>query len=105
MPTSPSEPAVPVRGEFLLVTCHAGAEAAVVQRQEQIVPAARKAAWRRGVVTFRLGDPGGTPFDPADDFFPELVFARTCIRSLGQVTGTSDAERVARLLETVGTAA
>ena len=105
MPTSPSEPAVPVRGEFLLVTCRAGAEAAVVRRQEEVVPAARKAAWRRGVVTFRLGDPGGKACDPPDDFFPDLVFARTCIRSLGQVTGTSDAERVARLLETAGTAA
>jgi len=78
------------RGEFLLVACQGGAEAEVCRRQEALLPDLRKAAWRRGVVTFRLGS-----FDPPDDFFPDLVFGRSCIRSLGQVTGASDADRAA----------
>jgi hypothetical protein len=49
-----------------------------------------KAAWRRGVVTFRLGD-----FDPPDDFFPDLIYARAVVRSLGQVSGASDPNRIA----------
>jgi 23S rRNA (cytidine2498-2'-O)-methyltransferase len=55
-----------------------------------VLPEVSKAAWRRGVVTFRLGD-----FDPPDDFFPDLLYARTVIRSLGQVSGASDPERIA----------
>lgn len=82
----PSAPAT--RGDFLLMACQGGAEAALCQRQEEVLPQIAKAAWRRGVVTFRLGS-----FDPPDDFFPDLIFNRGCIRSLGQVTGTSDAER------------
>jgi 23S rRNA (cytidine2498-2'-O)-methyltransferase len=88
MPFMPSAPAT--RGDFLLVACPGGAEAALCRRQEEILPQITKAAWRRGVVTFRLGD-----FDPPDDFFPDLIFNRSCIRSLGQVTGNSDAERAA----------
>jgi 23S rRNA (cytidine2498-2'-O)-methyltransferase len=83
-------PAPAERGEFLLVACQPGAEAAVVARQEAVLPTLRKAAWRKGVVTFRLGTTAaGEAFDPPDDFCPDLVFARTCIRSLGQVTGES----------------
>jgi 23S rRNA (cytidine2498-2'-O)-methyltransferase len=37
-------------------------------------------------MTFRIGPDG---FDPPDDFFPDLVFARAAVRSLGQVTGDS----------------
>jgi 23S rRNA (cytidine2498-2'-O)-methyltransferase len=81
-----------VRGTFLLTTCQGGAEASLVRRQEAILPEISKAAWRRGVVTFRLGD-----FDPPDDFFPDLIYARTVIRSLGQVAGTSDPERIASM--------
>ena len=76
------------RGGFLLATCQGGAEAALVARQEAVLPAISRAAWRRGVVTFRLGD-----FDPPDDFWPELVFARSVIRSVGQVTGATAADR------------
>ena len=78
------------RGEFLLVACQGGAEAALCRRQQEVLPQIAKAAWRRGVVTFRLGG-----FDPPDTFFPDLFFNRTCLRSLGQVTGNSDAERAA----------
>jgi 23S rRNA (cytidine2498-2'-O)-methyltransferase len=101
-PTSNPVPAPARRGDFLLVACHGGAEAALAARQAAAVPGARKAAWRRGVVTFRL-DPG---FDPADDFFPaDLVFARSCIRSLGQVTGTDEAALVERCVEVAGSTA
>jgi 23S rRNA (cytidine2498-2'-O)-methyltransferase len=94
MPAEPSltdrPAATPARrGEFLLVSCHEGAERPLVARQEALLPELRRAAWRRGVVTFRL--PEG--FEPGDDFFPDLVFARCCVRSLGQVTGVDDAAR------------
>lgn len=79
------------RGEFLLVACQGGAEAELCRRQEAVLPDLRKAAWRRGIVTFRLGG-----FDPPDDIFPDLVFGRACLRSLGQVTGADDVERAAR---------
>jgi 23S rRNA (cytidine2498-2'-O)-methyltransferase len=88
---SPADPSVPPapRGEFLLASCFPGAEGPLVARQAEVCPELRKAAWRRGVVTFRL--PVGC--DPPDDFFPDLVFARSCVRSLGQVTGADDAAR------------
>jgi len=95
----PSSGAPARRGDFLLVACQGGAEAALVTRQVAMVPGVRRAAWRRGVVTFRL-DPG---VDPADDFFPtELVFARTCVRSLGQVAGADSEALVARTMEAAG---
>jgi len=95
----PSSAAPTRRGDFLLVACQGGAEAALVARQMAVVPGARRAAWRRGVVTFRL-DPG---VDPVDDFFPsDLVFARACVRSLGQVTGADVETLVARTRELVG---
>jgi 23S rRNA (cytidine2498-2'-O)-methyltransferase len=93
-----STPAPASSGQFLLATCLGGAEAELVRRQEAVVPQLRKAAWRRGVVTFRLDPPGQPPFDPPPDFVPDFVFARTCIRSLGQVTGDGDAARVAAAL-------
>jgi len=83
-------PAPAERGTFLLATCQGGAEASLVRRQELILPTVAKAVWRRGMVTFRLESS-----DPPDDFFPDLVFARAVIRSLGQVSGASDPERVA----------
>jgi len=98
MPSAPHRsPAPAVRGGFLLAACQGGAEAALCQRQEKVLPQVTKAAWRRGVVTFRLGD-----FDPPDDFFPDLVFARAVCRSLGQVTGATDAERAAHAAALAG---
>ena len=96
-------PAPADRGEFLLAACQPGAEAAVVARQEAVLPTLRKAAWRKGVVTFRLGTTAaGDAFDPPDDFFPDLVFARTSVRSLGQVTGDAPAALAAAALARAG---
>ena len=93
---SPSS-APPVRGDFLLATCQGGAEEALAERLAALLPQATRAAWRRGIVTFRLG-----PLDPPDDFFPDSVYARAVIRSLGQVAGSDDADRVAKLGALVG---
>jgi len=89
------------RGEFLLVACQGGAEEELRRRQAAIEPHIRPAAWRRGAVTFRL--PAGC--DPPDDFFPDLVFARTVIRSLGQVTAATAAELVTAAADRAGPAA
>ena len=93
-------PATP--GRFLLVACRGGAEAELVRCQEAVLPQVRKGAWRRGVVTFRLDPPGLPPFDPPADFFPDLVFARACIRSLGQVAGADDAARAQAAIALAG---
>lgn len=93
-----STPTAAAPGRFLLVACRGGAEGELVRRQEAVLPQVRKGAWRRGVVTFRLDPPGREAFDPPPDFWPDLVFARTCIGSLGQVTGGDDAARVTAAL-------
>jgi len=78
----PSPPSV--RGSFLLCVCQGGVEQPLIARQQAILPAFAPGAWRRGVVTFRIGP---ADFDPPDDFFPDLILAHTVIRSLGQVVG------------------
>jgi 23S rRNA (cytidine2498-2'-O)-methyltransferase len=96
-------PAPVDRGDFLLMACQPGAEAAVVARQELVLPTLRKGAWRKGVLTFRLGETAaGRPFDPPDDFFPDVVFARACLRSLGQVTGALPETLAAAALDRAG---
>jgi 23S rRNA (cytidine2498-2'-O)-methyltransferase len=86
-----------VRGDFLLVTCHGGAEAVLTARVTEILPRAVRAAWRRGVVSFRLGGE-----DPPADLLSRLSFAQAVIRSLGQVAGSDDADRLAKLGRLVG---
>ena len=81
------------RSNFLLLPCKSGAEEALCQQQQKVLPNLTKAAWRRGVVTFRLED-----FDPPDDFFPELIFNTTCVRSYGQVNGKSTLDRAKAVL-------
>ena len=99
-PPSPSPaPAgcLPASG-FLLCSCQGGAEAALRGRAAAVLPAARPAVWRRGLVTFRLpaGDLGaGAERRSLDDLAAELVFARTVIHSLGQVTGADDSSLAA----------
>jgi len=68
-------------GGFLLTACQGGAEAAVAARVLQLIPGSSRAAWRRGVVSFRL--PEG--FRPPEDLLAECVFARVVAHSLGQV--------------------
>lgn len=62
------------------------------------MPRYRRGVWRRGAVTFRL--PEGT--DPPDDFFPDLVFARTLIRSLGQVRAADLSDRTSAAVRLAG---
>jgi len=85
-------------GCWLLCSCQGGAEAALRQRAAELLPAARPGVWRRGVVTFRLPDAAGPEAGPvqgkpAAGNWPELVFARTTIQSLGQVSGVDDPAR------------
>jgi 23S rRNA (cytidine2498-2'-O)-methyltransferase len=70
----------------------------LVERQRSMLPSLQRAAWRRGVVTFRL--PADGPFP--DDFFPELVFARSCCRCFGQVQGADDTARLEAALALAG---
>ena len=96
-PARPSRAAPSSRGDFLLCGCQGGAEGPLAARQEEVLPALRRAAWRRGVVTFRLG-----AADPPDDFAPDLVFARTAIRCFGQVAGQGIEECAAAVSALVG---
>lgn len=71
-------------GGFLLCGCQPGAEAALRERVAEVTPALKPAAWRRGVVTFRVADDAGTSAAAVE---ADGVFARAVIHSLGQVTG------------------
>jgi len=93
----PSAPAPtfadPPLGEFLLCGSQQGAEDALRERFAASFPGSRPGAWRKGVVTFRLpaaeaADTGGLP---SGEILDQLVFARTLIHSLGQVTGRDSA--------------
>ena len=86
-------------GDFLLATCQGGGEAALVARQQAVLPGLAKAAWRRGVVTFRL--PAGGELPSIADL-DRLVFARTVIHSCGQVVGADSAALVAAVHARVG---
>jgi 23S rRNA (cytidine2498-2'-O)-methyltransferase len=98
---SPSSPSPPPGG-FLLCACQGGAEAALKARAAEVLPAAKPAAWRRGIVSFKLPSSGepGAPL-PAD-LLERLVFARTAIHSLGQVTGSDPATLAAAAVELAG---
>jgi 23S rRNA (cytidine2498-2'-O)-methyltransferase len=58
----------------------------------EVIPALKPAAWRRGVVTFRILEPTSLATDRVE---AEGVFARAVMHSLGQVTG-DDAGGLAR---------
>jgi len=98
---SPSVPPLAVRGGFILCSCRGGAEEALVGRQAEVLPGFSRAAWRRGLVTFRAGtDDLVVP----DGIEADLVFAHTVVRSLGQVSGASLDELAGRLGPLVGAA-
>ena len=101
MPSAPEPPAPDhprPAGEFFLVACQGGAEEELCRRQREVLPDWARGAWRRGLVTFRL--PAGAA--PPDDFFPDLVFARAAIRSLGQVQAEAAAALVAATVALAG---
>ena len=97
----PSSSADAPPGRFALVACQGGAEQALAGEVAVArgSPGARwrRAAWRRGVVTFRLPDAAAGP-----DAGPALVFARTCVHSLGQVVGAAPHVLVDRALVLAG---
>ena len=104
---SPSSPSSPPGG-FLLCACQGGAEAALKARMAEVLPAARPAAWRRGIVSFKLppaaeSSTAGSPALPVD-LIERLVFARTAFHSLGQVTGVDPAALATAALELAGRA-
>ena len=92
----------PSHGDFLLAACQGGAEEALVARQRELLPDLARAAWRRGVVTFRL--PAGLR-PPGPAALEELVFARTVVRSFGQVADADETARVAKLHALAGPSA
>ncbi len=89
------------------MACQGGAEATLRQRAAVVAPGLRPAAWRRGVVTFRVGETaaaGDLPgSEPGPALLAELVFARAAIHSLGQVTG-GDPSALARAAVSLATA-
>lgn len=91
---------MPPPSEFLLAACQAGAEGAVRERMAVGWPDVKPGAWRRGVVTFRLPAPVQ---DLPADLLDRLVFARTLIHSLGQVTGSDPAALAAEATARAGT--
>lgn len=70
-----------------------------MERQRVVLPGLVKAAWRRGMVTFRV-PAGMPPPTPAD--VERLVFARTVVHSCGQVTGPDAGSLAARVRTLVG---
>jgi len=89
----------PPPGDFLLATCQGGAETALVARQQAVLPGLAKAAWRRGVVTFRVPVGGASPSAMDLD---RLVFARAVIQSCGQAVGADLTALAAALQARVG---
>ena len=111
-------PAIPpqlLASNFLLVGCQGGAEQALERRQQQCFPELRKATWRRGLVSFRLPEVAGGGADEQDVSWRQaavpplladrLVFARASIRTLGQVHGDNDQQRVEATRALTGQAA
>ncbi len=91
-------------GRFFLCGCQGGAEAALQQRVAALMPAARPGVWRRGIATFRLPPAAASGAGPesVEERWSRLIFARTTIHSLGQVSGADDATRVAAAIAAAG---
>jgi 23S rRNA (cytidine2498-2'-O)-methyltransferase len=90
----------PPPGEFLLCACQPGAEIALRERFAERFPGSRVGAWRKGVVTFRL-PPAASGYRSAE-ILDALVFARTVVHSLGQVTGLAAPPLAAAAAELAG---
>ena len=95
------------QSEFVLVGCRHGSESALEHRQKRAFPSFQKSYWRKGLVTFRIPAHivsksewchSGFP----DDILEQLVFARIGIRSLGQITGQTEDERIAATHQLLG---
>jgi 23S rRNA (cytidine2498-2'-O)-methyltransferase len=89
-------------GGFLLCACQGGAEVALKARAAAVLPAAKPAAWRRGIVSFKLPAAAEPAAVLPADLLERLVFARTAIHSLGQVTGRDPATLAAAAVELAG---
>jgi 23S rRNA (cytidine2498-2'-O)-methyltransferase len=74
----------------------------------EVLPAAKPAAWRRGIVSFKLPSAADSSAAGsaalAADLLERLVFARTAVHSLGQVTGSDPAALAAAAIELAGRA-
>ena len=90
MAADPSTTPLP-GGEFLLATCHGGAEEVLRDRLLALLPGARPGAWRRGVVTIRLPPATRVPDDPSAGRLAACAFARALVHCHGQVTGADAA--------------
>ena len=95
------------QSEFLLVGCRHGSESALEHRQRLAFPLFQKSYWRKGLVTFRIpshivSKPEWCHFGVPDDVLEQLVFARIGIRSLGQITGQTEDERIAATHQLLG---
>ena len=113
--SAPTIPPQLLASSFLLVGCQGGAEQALERRQQQCFPELRKATWRRGLVSFRLPAGASSTADQQAAIWQQaavpplltdrLVFARASIRTLGQVTGDDDQQRVEATRALTGQAA
>lgn len=96
------------QSEYLLIGCKHGSESALEHRQRLTFPTFQKLYWRKGLVTFRIpshivSKPEWCHFGVPDKVLEQLVFARIGIRSLGQVTGQDEDERIATTQQLLGT--
>ncbi|MEO2040456.1 MAG: SAM-dependent methyltransferase [Pirellulales bacterium] len=96
------------QSEFVLVGCRPGSESALEHRQRRAFPSFQKSYWRKGLVTFRipshiLSQPEWCHRGVPDNVLEQLVFARIGIRSLGQITGQTEDERIAATHSLLGT--
>ncbi len=86
------------RPEFIFVTCHAGAEAALKAEIARNWPAFRFSFSRPGFVTFKLP----AEQDLVDDFDLRSTFAQAYGFSLGRVSGGSLESRAEKVWQIVG---
>lgn len=84
--------------EFVFITCQVGAEPAVKRELSQQWPKLRFAFSRPGFLTFKRPPDLKLP----DDFGRNLVFARAAGFCIGKAAGRTPAERIDRVVESIG---